>query len=305
MIVLSAVEVVRSIPERANQWMTLRRSHEMDLGLWELPNEILSDIADGCNAAIEDAYHASNIVDKFRITMGQIESILYEREHPRGLIRRTDFVPRSTFLASSNLITEDALYQAVFDTDEVSWLTRSVNLPPVQPWPNVALHDFRLQTLTCLFARTMKDECFASIQQGPVVSIHEARLTESGVLRIMDPSFNSRASIHKGRLVWVAENRELVDFLWESWDNEEGEWLIPFGLESFCRNFMKGSLHVVEGMDVTNSKIKMRPSLLSEGAEFMDSSGEPADANMDLPGASRDAAQVETRLERALVSCVR
>ena len=311
MIVLSAVEVVYSPPDRAIQWKTLRHSDVFDLGLWELPSEILTDIKWACDWAMWDAKpqgsrnHAANSVDKFRITWEQINSILWERRHPGGLIRRTDFVPLWTFNAINDLIGEETMYQAVFGNDEVSWLTMSVDLPPVQPWPGVALEDFDVKSLMCLFARQMKDDCFASIQLGPIVSIHEARLNEQGIFRIMDPSFTSRASVYKGRLVWVAENNKLAKELCDAWDDAEGKWIAPCGLESFASNFIKGSLHVVEGMDVTNSKMKLRPPVRPEGAEFVTTPEDPARADMDLPGVGHDAAQMETRLEHALVSCVR
>ena len=306
MIVLSAVEVVYSPPDRANQWKTLRPSGSPDLGLWELPSDILADIEWLCGRAVSDCRNKKNAnsVDKFRITQEQIKSILWERKHPGGLIRRTDFVPLWTFNNESGLISEDRMYQAVFGSDEISWLTISVDLPPVQPWPRVPPPGFDLKSLICLFARLMKDECFASIQLGPIVTIHEARLNEQGLLRIMDPDFASRASVYKGRLVWVAENDKLVRELCAAWDDDAWDWMAPFGLESFCSNFMHGSLHVVEAMDVTNSKMQLRPPVRPEGAEFsLGAPGEPADAPMDLPGASHDATHIETRLEHAPVVC--
>jgi hypothetical protein len=299
----------------ADQWKNLRKSDECELGLWELPSDILTYIQEACSQAWTEwteeksrrcrkgkgkrngnEPHAPNSVDKFRITKEQVRSILWERKHPGGLIRRTDFVPFETF---HKLITHDRLQQAVFDTDEVSWLTKSVDLPPVQPWPNVHDKKFDFKSLLCLFARLMKDECFASIRYGPIVSIHEARLDAKGILRILDPCAHSKASVHKGRLVWIAENNKLKDDLSAAWDEYEGKWIAPFGLQAFCDNFTIGSLHVVEGMDVTNSKMQLRPSLRPEGAEYAQE--QPDDESMSRPGVEHGAAHIETRSMHAPV----
>ena len=281
----------------------MRPSILIDVGLWELPVDILTDIEQTCRQVLQDCRNkGSNAVDKFRITLEQVEGILWDRAHPGGLIRRTDFVPISTFNPKNDLITPETMFQAAFGIDEVSWLTTSVDLPAVPSWPGHALDDFDLKSLLCLFARAMKDSCFASIRLGPVVSIHEARLNEGGILRIMDPAFKSRASVYKGRLVWVAEHNALVQALRDAWDDEEEQWIAPFGLGSFCSNFYVGSLHVVESMDVTNSKMKLRPPLRPEGAKFVTELEEPADAPMDLPGVGHDAAQIETRFVCSLTN---
>ena len=90
------------------------------------------------------------------------------------------------------------LCEATFASDEIDWLTKAADLPPVQLWPGIDLRGkgFSLSQLLCLFARAMKDDCFASIQLGPVSAVREGRLTERGLLRLVDPDWQAGASAH-------------------------------------------------------------------------------------------------------------
>lgn len=249
-------------------WTTLRETEAgLPLGLWELPDEILHAILMVGHYVRDNVAHrvkANQLLDKYRIGLESVQTILRERQHPRGLIRRVDFVPHSLF--ASELVTLDMLVAgAAFHTGELEWLTKATQLPAVQTWPgiNMAEQGLELPALICLFARAMKNDCFASIQLGPVLAVHEARLTESGLLRIMDPQFGSKASLHKGHLVWVAKDDDLYKRFDEEWAEGYMQWQ-GLGNEAFCKNFAVGALHVVEGMDVTNSKMRLKPKLFAD-----------------------------------------
>ena len=264
---MSAVEVYFSPAGgdgHDNLWQELRLTDdESPLNLWELPTRILGGISKACKMGLNRAKKTSNFSDKLRITYDAVESILQERQHPRGLTRRVDFVPHSVFI--SDQVTQEMLCEATFASDEVDWLTKAVSLPPVQLWPGIDLRGkgFSLSQLLCLFARAMKDDCFASIQLGPVSAVHEGRQTERGLLRLMDPNWQAGASAHKGRIVWVAENSDLVESFKDE-DNEDMGWN-TLGNQSFYRNFAIGNLYLVESMDVTNSKMRLRPSINAQG----------------------------------------
>ena len=168
----------------------------MSLNLWELPTRILSGISKACKMGLNRAKKTSNFSDKLRITYDAVKSILQERQHPRGLTRRMDFVPHSVFI--SEQMSHEMLCEATFDSDEIDLLTKAADLPPLQLWPGIDLRGkcFSLSQLLCLFARTMKGDCFASIHFGPVSAVREGRLTEKGLLRLMDPDWQAGASAH-------------------------------------------------------------------------------------------------------------
>jgi hypothetical protein len=252
-------------------WKSLRETQpELPLGLWELPDAILTAIllvGHHVQDHVASRVQANQLLDKHRIALESVQSILRERQHPRGLTRRVDFVPHSVF--ASKLVTPGMLETAAaFHEHEVDWLTKGTQLPAVQTWPGLNMVDQGLQlpALICLFTRAMKNDCFASIQLGPVLAVHEARLTESGLLRIMDPALGSKASVHKGHMVWVAKDVDLHKRFDEEWAEGYMQWQ-GLGNEAFCKNFSVGTLHVVEGMDVTNSKMRLKPKLFAEDEE--------------------------------------
>ena len=139
-----------------NLWQDLRPTDaESPLNLWELPTRILSGVSKACKMGLNRAKKTSNFSDKLRITYDAVKSILQERQHPRGLTRRMDFVPHSVFI--SDQVTHEMLYEATFASDEIDWLTKAAELPPVQLWPGIDLRGkgFSLSQLLCLFARAM------------------------------------------------------------------------------------------------------------------------------------------------------
>ncbi len=114
--------------------------------------------------------------------------------------------------------------------------------------------------MVALFARALRDDCCTSIQSGSVPAVYEARLTARNLLRIMNPSSSAKASVHKGRLVWIAEDGDLDKRFREAWNEWENEK--PVGLMGFQTNFQVGTVHMIESMDVTNSKMEIHPSVI-------------------------------------------
>jgi hypothetical protein len=245
-----------------NSWSTLGVSQSSRaLRLHELSDSMLSLILLACETGLADWQNGSrqkksHHVDKFRITHASVQSIIHQREHPRALTRRLDFVPHDDFIGVE--VTDEMLSSACFADSEVAWLTMTSPLPPVQMWAGHNMERFGLRTLVALFSRALRDDCCTSIQAGSVPAVYEARLTARNRLRLMNPAQGSKASVHKGRLVWLAEDSKLESRFLEEW-NQQSER--PLGLRGFHTNFSVGSMHMIDAMDVTNSKMDIHPSV--------------------------------------------
>ena len=250
----------------ATSWKTLGRSTDRTLRLHELSDTMLNLIMVACDRALNQwsakkkkKSKGSHHVEKIRITYESAESIMQQRKHPRGLTRRLDFVPYADF--AEEQVTLEMLRSACFGENAAAWLTNASPLPPVQMWAGHQINEkIKLPTLVALFARALRDDCCTSIQCGSVPAVYEARLTARNLLRIMNPSSDAKASVHKGRLVWIAEDSDLnkrFQEAWNEWENDK-----PVGLFGFQTNFQVGSMHMIESMDVTNSKMEIHPSVI-------------------------------------------
>ena len=264
---------------------------------------MLSLIQLACEKGQRDCYawgkKNSHNVDKIRITFESVRSIVHQREHPWGLTRRFDFVPYSDFRPQS--VDPDLLFQACFGDNHIDWLTRASPLPPVQMWAGHDMSSFNLETLVALFCRALRDDCCTSIQLGHVNAVYEARATSPGLLRLMNPDSWSKASVHKGRLVWVAEDSKLEERFDAQPQPHHHEH--PGSLRGFHENFAVGTLHIVQAMDVTNSKMQIYPKLclpvLESEAEAA-TRAEP-EAEQQLPGARTEG--IATYIRQATHFC--
>ena len=273
----------------ASSWSALPVFEKRDLRLHELSSTILSLITWACETALNEwsskgRGKKNHHVDKLRITHDSADSILQQRKHPRGLTRRLDFVPHADF--TEEAVTPEVLRQACFADNEVAWLSDTSPLPPVQMWACYdGLKKIDLQTLVALFTRALRDDCCTSIQTSPVPAVYEARLTARNRLRIMNPDQGAKASVHKGRLIWIAEDTALEERFRQEWAGADEK---PLGLTGFQENFGVGSMHMIDAMDVTNSKMDFRPSVILPQRETdaaADSRAEPeADPPEQLPG---------------------
>ena len=214
-----------------SSWKALNQSTDRTLRLHELSNTMLNLIVVGCERASTQSSSKkkskgsqSHHMDKIRITLHSAESIIQQRQHPRGLTRRLDFVPFADF--TEKRVTLEMLRSACFGENAVAWLTNASPLPPVQMWPGYQMtKKIKLPTMVALFTRALRDDCCTSIQSGSVPAVYEARLTARNLLRIMNPpSSAAKASVHKGRLVWIAEDGDLekrFTEIWNEWENEK------------------------------------------------------------------------------------
>ena len=245
----------------ATSWSALPESTDRELRLHELSDNMLSLLMVACETALSD-YNGkgkakkSHHVDKLRISHDSADSILQQRKHPRGLTRRLDFVPFVDF--QEDRVTLEMLRDACFAENEVAWLTNSTPLPPVQMWAGYEMSNFDLQTLVALFTRALRDDCCTSIQASSVPAVYEARLTTPSRLRLMNPEQGAKASVHKGRLVWIAEDTDLDARFRKEWEELVDR---PLGLKGFQENFGVGTMHMIDAMDVTNSKMDIHPSI--------------------------------------------
>ena len=275
--------------DAATSWSALPASKDRDLRLHELSNDMISLTIVACETALHkwskvERNKKTHHVDKFRITRDSLESILQQRKHPRGLTRRLDFVPYEDFTR----VTREMLERACFAESEVEWLSNASPLPPVQMWAGHAMENLELPTLVALFTRALRDDCCTSIQTSSVPAVYEARLTAKSRLRLMNPDQGTRASVHKGRLVWIAEDNDLQERFRQAWRDGEK----PLGLKGFFENFGVGTMHMIDAMDVTNSKMDIRPSVMlpvGETEAAAETRAEPDPEVVLRPGAENES----------------
>ncbi len=274
--------------DAATSWSALAVLTERDLRLHELSDNMLSLTMLACETALHEWSSSGKAkknhhVDKLRITHDSADSILQQRKHPRGLTRRLDFVPFVDFKGEG--VTLEMLRHACFAENEVAWLSNASPLPPVQMWAGYNMQNFDLQTLVALFTRALRDDCCTSIQTSSVPAVYEARLTARNRLRLMNPDQGAKASVHKGRLVWIAEDTDLQERFRQEWQELSDK---PLGLKGFQENFGVGTMHMIDAMDVTNSKMDIHPSIILPQRETdaaAETRAEPDPEADMLPGA--------------------
>ncbi len=116
----------------AASWSALEKSTDRTLRLHELSDTMLKLIMFACERALNQwsskkRAKGSHHVDKIRITYESAESIVQQRQHPRGLTRRLDFVPFADF--AEERVTLEMLRSACFGENAVAWLTNASPLP--------------------------------------------------------------------------------------------------------------------------------------------------------------------------------
>lgn len=224
--------------------------------LWMLSTEVLELICYGCQKIIDMGSNRTNHSIKFRWTRDSAHSIVQCRKYPGCLTRRMDFVCLRDFFDNDTWPTE-RLYDLGFKSSLIDWLTLDSDAPPVCMWAGYDMSEMSWAKQLCLFARALRDDCWTAIKGGMVGGVHEGRLTDANVIRLLDAPYEMRASSYKGRLVWVADNADLDARLEAAWTEDAS------GMEGFFMNWAVGRLHVVESSDVTNSKLTLKPSVLA------------------------------------------
>ena len=232
--------------------------------LFQLHEDVLELIVQGCKHLLEygrsDWLAATNATDKLRITMEAASTIILCRRTPSVLLRRTDFVPWERFSGWSLC----SLREQGFKQDETQWLTQDSSAPPVQVWPGRTIEGAGYGTLICLFARSLKDQTWHSIQNSPV----EAKLTAGAVtadtLAAEGTSNRRGASAHKGHVLWLVRDDDLTGVADEHYHYNSSQWIDHrTAKERFAQNFQKGTLHVVKSSDVTNRKLVITPDMFT------------------------------------------